>query len=85
MFGTPRNGNARRALLGQLVGPNDRSQWVVLLQDETSSPLEFFVVAHEGDSKLATNAVEDALLVAGYGHERTAVPGAWTRAWKVTP
>jgi hypothetical protein len=58
---------------------------VALLQDDQSSPLEFFVVAHEADSATATRAVEDALLIAGYKHERTAVPGAWTRAWKVTP
>jgi hypothetical protein len=85
MFDTRRHSTARRALLGRLAGPNDRSQWVVLLQDDASAPLEFFVVAHEGDSNLATSAVEDALLLAGYGHERTAVPGAWTRAWKVKP
>jgi len=85
MFDMSRHSNARRALLGRLIGPNERSEWVVLLQDDASAPLEFFVVAHEGDSNFATSAVEDALLVAGYGHERTAVPGAWTRAWKVTP
>ena len=84
MFGSPRHEKATRVLLGRLVGPNERSQWVVLLEDDASSPLELFVVAHEGDSNLATNAVEDALFLAGYGHERTAVPGAWTRAWKVT-
>jgi hypothetical protein len=85
MFDPRRHSNATRALLGRLVGPNDRSQWVVLLQDDASAPLELFVVAHDGDSNFATDAVEDALLVAGYGHERTAVPGAWTRAWKVSP
>jgi hypothetical protein len=67
------------------VGPEDRCQWVVLLQDDKSSPLEFFVIAHGGDSSSATGAVEDALLIAGYRHERTAVPGAWTRAWRVIP
>jgi hypothetical protein len=85
MFDSRRPGNARRVLLGHLVGPEDRSQWVVLLQDDESSPLEFFVIAYEGDSSVATGAVEDALLIAGYRHERTAVPGAWTRAWHVTP
>ena len=85
MFDARRHSNAKRALLGRLVGPDDRSQWVVLLQDDQASPLEFFVIAHEGDSSLATGAVEDAFLIAGYKHERTAVPGAWTRAWRVTP
>ena len=85
MFDARRHSNARRALLGRLVGPDNRSQWVALLQDDQSSPLELFVVAHEADSGTATRAVEDALLIAGYKHERTAVPGAWTRAWRVTP
>jgi hypothetical protein len=58
---------------------------VALLQDDQSSPLEFFVVAHETDSSSAARAVEDALLIAGYKHETAAVPGAWTKAWKVTP
>jgi hypothetical protein len=84
MFDARRHSNATRALLGRLVGPEDRSQWVVLLQDDQSSPLEFFVVAHEGDSAFARGAVEDALLIAGYKHEPTAVPGAWTRAWRIS-
>jgi hypothetical protein len=85
MFDARRHDNARRALLGRLVGPDNRSQWVALLQDDQSSPLEFFVVAHETDSSSAARAVEDALLIAGYKHETAAVPGAWTKAWKVTP
>ena len=85
MFDARRHSNARRALLGRLVGPDNRSQWVALLQDDQSSPLELFVVAHDADSSAATRAVEDALLIAGYEHEPTAVPGAWTKAWKVTP
>lgn len=85
MFDPRRHPNARRALLGRLVGPDDRTEWVVLLQDEASSPIEFFVAAHGADSALAARTVEDALLVAGYAHEPIAVPGAWTRAWRVTP
>jgi hypothetical protein len=85
MFDVVRNPQARRALLGRLVGPDDRTEWVVLLQDEASCPIEFFVVAHGSDSAVARRTVEDGLLVAGYAHEPIAVPGAWTRAWRVTP
>jgi hypothetical protein len=85
MFDLARHPHAKRALLGRLVGPDDRTEWVVLLQDEASSPIEFFVVAHGHDSALARRTVEDALLVAGYAHEPAAVPGAWTRAWRVSP
>ena len=84
MFRIGLHGSATRVLLGRLVGPNDTVQWVVLVQDDSGAPIEFLVVAHGGRVDSATSAVEDGLLVAGYAHERAAVPGAWTRAWRIT-